>query len=91
MAGWVYILSTATHPLLKVGYTDGHPHERAKQLSDTSSPDPYIAEFALKVDNARALESLVHSKLRASRHASNREFFSCELLVAVEAVRSAAH
>lgn len=86
MRGHLYILSNRAMPnLLKVGYTTRTVEERIRELSTTGVPGIFVAEFYCEVDNAPALEKAVHSKL--SRHRYDKEFFRCNVELAVRAAK----
>jgi hypothetical protein len=89
--GWVYILSNESLlGQVKVGFTSGHPEERAKELEGTSIPTPFIVETAfLFQDNAYQIELLAHNFLSDFRISSNREFFRCDAKIAAEAILKA--
>jgi len=76
--GWVYCLSNPSMPgLLKVGITERTPEERAKELSTTGVPTPFVIEFAKRVKNPAQKESTLHALLEkyAERTNARREFF----------------
>ncbi|MDF1711405.1 MAG: GIY-YIG nuclease family protein, partial [Akkermansiaceae bacterium] len=89
--GWVYVLSNESLlGQVKVGFTSGHPEERAKELEGTSIPTPFIVETAfLFQDNAYQIELLAHDLLGDFRVSSNREFFRCDAKIAAEAILKA--
>ena len=78
---WVYVLSNAIQPgIYKVGYTNKHPEERAKQISNvTGVALPYDVEFAFHCYNGEMLEGEVHKKLNGYRVNNQREFFQLPL------------
>jgi len=90
MKGWVYVISTKTHGLLKIGFTERDPKTRAKELDDTSSPHPHVVEYAALVENARGLEKLVHDKLHPFRVNTSREFFDCTVVDSIRAIKEVA-
>jgi len=76
--GWVYCLSNPSMPgLLKVGITERTPEERAKELSTTGVPTPFVIEFAKRVKNPAQKEATLHALLEkyAERTNARREFF----------------
>ena len=82
MRGHLYILSNRAMPnLLKIGYTTRTVKERMQELSSTGVPGKFEAEFYCEVDNAPGLEKAIHSRL--SRHRYHKEFFRCNLELAV--------
>ena len=76
--GWVYCLSNPSMPeLVKIGMTERTPEERAKELSTTGVPTPFVIEFAKKVKNPAQKEATLHALLEkyAERMNARREFF----------------
>ena len=76
--GWVYCLSNPSMPeLVKIGMTERTPEERAKELSTTGVPTPFVIEFAKKVKNPAQKEATLHALLEkyAERTNARREFF----------------
>ena len=76
--GWVYCLSNPSMPdLVKIGMTERTPEERAKELSTTGVPTPFVIEFAKKVKNPTQKEATLHALLEkyAERTNARREFF----------------
>lgn len=78
---WVYVLSNALQPgIYKIGYTNKHPEERAKQISNaTGVALPYDVEFAFHCYNGLMLEGEIHKKLSGYRVNNQREFFQLSL------------
>jgi hypothetical protein len=78
---WVYILSNKAQPgILKIGYTNKHPEERAKQISNSTGVAlPFDVEFAFHCYNGVSLEQECHNKLKEYRVNNNREFFQISL------------
>ena len=78
---WVYVLSNALQPgVYKIGYTNKHPEERAKQISNaTGVALPYDVEFAFHCYNGLMLEGEIHKKLSGYRVNNQREFFQLSL------------
>jgi len=78
---WVYVLSNALQPgIYKIGYTNKHPEERAKQISNaTGVALPYNVEFAFHCYNGLMLEGEIHKKLSSYRVNNQREFFQLSL------------
>jgi hypothetical protein len=87
--GWVYVISNEAMPgLLKVGFSTKDPHLRARELSHTGSPRPYIVEYDALVRAPRETEQLIHKALRGQR--DGKEWFRCTLDQAVAAIQSVA-
>jgi len=87
--GWVYVISTETHDLLKIGFTNRNPDERAKELNDTSSPHPHTVVYAAFVANAEAVERTAHRIAR--EYNAGKEWFKLSLEQAVSTIRDAAN
>jgi T5orf172 domain-containing protein len=86
--GWVYVLSNRAMPgLVKIGYSDCSPEERARELCTAGVPEPFVVEFCQFVEDPSGLESRVHSRLASARCRDIREFFRCSVRQAVNAVR----
>jgi hypothetical protein len=87
--GFVYILrNEAFRDLLKIGFSTKIPEGRAKELSNTGVPSPYVVSYYCLTDEAKSVESKVHKSLSAVRHIENREFFEIDLEAAVNCIRS---
>lgn len=87
--GWVYVISNEAMPgLLKVGFSTKDPHLRARELSHTGSPRPYIVEYDALVRAPRETEQLIHKALR-DQH-DGKEWFRCTLEEAIAAIHSMA-
>lgn len=95
MAGFIYIMSNPSFSdanLLKIGRTDRHPEERAKELSGTSTPLPFVVEFFSPCTDSVLAESVLHGWLHRHRASPNREFFRIEPDHAISlAVRACQH
>ena len=78
---WVYVLSNPSQPgILKIGYTNSTPEERARQLSNaTGVALPYEVEFAYSCWNGLELEKDIHERLNEYRLTKQREFFQVDL------------
>lgn len=76
----VYILSNPAMPgYLKIGFTTRELALRLGDLDNTSVPVPFVCEYAREVDDARAIEKLLHIAFAHARTRSNREFFELPL------------
>lgn len=85
--GWVYVISNPAMPeLVKVGFTTKHPKERARELNGTGVPDSYVAEYAVRVQSPKELESAVHDHLRQLGLDAGKEWFKCRVEQAVAAI-----
>lgn len=90
--GWVYILSNPSIPdKVKVGWTQGRPELRARELQSTGVPTAFKVETALLFSNqADQIERKAHELLSDMRVSSAREFFQCKPLHALKKVLEAA-
>ena len=89
--GWVYVVSNPSiQGQVKIGYTDTAVEVRMEQLFSTELPTPIKKEYEALVINAKKVEGKTHRILSEFRINQSREFFNCETIQAVEAVREAA-
>jgi hypothetical protein len=91
-AGYVYVLINSSLPdLLKIGKTQGSPEDRARQLSSTGLPTPFVVAYSKRFGDCGAAERYVHTLLEQQcyRVTANREFFKAPLTVAIDAVLTA--
>ncbi len=90
MAGFVYVMSNPSMPgKLKIGRSDRDPEEyRRAELSNTAVPTPFQVEYYVFVDNYKSLEREIHFVLKQYRVSKDREFFACDVVFAIEAIRS---
>lgn len=83
----VFILSNESMPgLLKIGFTKNSPEYRAQELYQTGLPFPFVVQYKVYTPNPYVIEQRAHRKLAEYRVAKNREFFCCDLFIAVNAV-----
>lgn len=90
--GYVYVLSNPMMPgLVKIGMTDRHNiQERVSELSSHAGvPAPFRIEYVAQVYHAYSIEQEVH-RLLGETSGKSKEFFDCELLTAVVAIRKVA-
>lgn len=84
--GWLYVIANPAMPrVCKVGFTTREPEERAAELHDTGSPQPYHVVAKWHVDDVRAAERGAHAALARFRTDAGREWFA---LPADRAVRA---
>lgn len=76
MSGYVYVLSNPRMPgLVKIGFTEGQPSERAIELSrPTGVPAPFDVEAFFPTDTPHADEQQIHALLAKCRD-GRKEFF----------------
>lgn len=87
--GFLYVLRNDAFPdLLKIGYSVKVPTERAAELFSTGVPDPFHITYYCLVENAKTMESEIHSRLSSQRHREEREFFRTELEIVVKLIKS---
>jgi hypothetical protein len=87
--GWLYIFSNPAYKdnLIKVGKTSRTTSERGSELFTTGVPEAFSLEYKAYVKNHSSAEKRVHHNLNSFRVRQNREFFDCEINVAVRAIR----
>jgi hypothetical protein len=85
--GYLYIFRNEAHPnLLKIGYTERTPAERAQELSsNTGVPLSFKVERSWLVKDVESLERKVHDALDSKR-VPEKEFFNVSLSDAIESV-----
>lgn len=83
MKKYVYILSNSAHDgLLKIGKTDGSPHNRADQLSrQTGAIGHFVVEWSMEVPDNDVAEKILHYIFRDFHH--SKEFFKVPLEQAI--------
>ena len=80
----VYVLTNPAlkSDLWKIGYTDGDPEDRARQLSSTTGvPVNYLVVESWIVTDGLLAESATHAALEDYRVTTRREFFQCQYSV----------
>jgi hypothetical protein len=86
MRGWVYVISNSAMPgLVKVGFSTKDPNSRAEELDHTGSPQPYIVEYDMLIDEPRDIEQETHKRL--SSYSAGKEWFRCSVQEAVSAIQ----
>ena len=82
--GWVYVLTNPAIPgRVKIGCTARTPEIRAAELSKASAvPEPFAVAWAAAVTDHKAVERIVHSRLKRCRPNASREFFRCDVATA---------
>lgn len=66
------------------------PTERAAELNTAGVPSPFEVEYYCLVQEAAALEAVMHRELASVRHTGDREFFRLSLAAAIQAVEQCA-
>ncbi|QTR46875.1 GIY-YIG nuclease family protein [Thiothrix litoralis] len=85
MKGWVYVISNKAMPgIIKVGYSNKDPKERAAELG-TGAPHPYKVEYEILIDNPKQVEKLAHDMLAFVN--AGKEWFECDLSIALKAIK----
>lgn len=73
--------------LLKLGATTLDPHERARQLTaSTSSPTPFFVVYSRCVPDVNRAESMMHERFADRRVNGGREYFQVSVLEACTAL-----
>ena len=87
--GWVYVISNPAMPgLVKVGFSTKDPSLRARELDSAGFPHPFEVEIDFLVDDPREVEQKAHKYLSAYRE--GKEWFRCDVDIAVEAIKTCA-
>lgn len=85
MPSWVYIIVNEAAPgLLKVGFTNRTPAQRAQELGATGLPFPYSVVYEREVEDGRNTEQAAHLAL-AEFHVG-KEWFRCSIETARKAI-----
>lgn len=90
--GYVYVLmNPSMQNLVKIGKTKREPEERAKELSTTGVPTPFIVVYSCYFENCSKAEYFVHEYLESEgfRVSSKREFFEIPIKDAIDSVMKA--
>lgn len=74
---YVYVLMNPAYKygLFKIGLTTRSVDVRAKELSTTGVPDPFVTCLILECDDCKKLEAELHHRFQTRRHNPRREFF----------------
>ncbi|ALA58387.1 GIY-YIG nuclease family protein [Nitrospira moscoviensis] len=89
MKGWVYVISNPAMPgLIKVGHSTKDPELRARELSSTGSPHPYIVEYEMLIEQPARVEQQAHNALKNWRE--RKEWFRCSCEEAIAAIQRSA-
>lgn len=70
--------------LIKIGKTTRDPRERARELSTTGVPTPFLLAFELFSEDYEQLEIAIHEKLADFRVSDKRDFFKYPLDKAIK-------
>jgi hypothetical protein len=90
-AGCIYLMVNPAWPeFVKVGQTTRDPQQRAKELSATGVPYPYMVIHVEDVENCELAEREMHERLNEFRVVGNREFFRISVAEAIDILRSVA-
>lgn len=85
--GYVYVLSNPSMPgIVKIGHSVNGGDSRAKAIWTTGVPTKFKVEFEILIDNPQSLERRVHERLSGLRINASREFFRCDIFIAVAAI-----
>jgi len=87
--GFVYVLTNEFMPgIVKIGYTNRSPEERAWELyvKRTGVPGKFQVAFSLKCRDAKALERKVHVELATHRVNAHREYFRVDVGHAISVI-----
>ena len=90
MSGFVYVMSNPSFigSTLKIGMSERDPTVfRSDELYSTGVPQPFKVEYFAFVESPMDLERKVHKLLDQYRPNAKREFFECDLSLAIETIR----
>jgi T5orf172 domain len=89
MFGYVYALLNPGMPgVVKIGRTDRHPDDRAKELTTTGNPHPFVAAYWKAVANPVLAEATLHEQFEKYRVNQKREFFNVDITLVVTAIQA---
>ena len=89
--GRIYVLTSESQPgFVKIGKTLRTPEDRIKELDGTSLALPLAIAYELVTLEHDAVERKAHEILFACRKRTDREWFQCSPLLAIDAVKQAA-
>jgi hypothetical protein len=86
---YIYVLLNPAHMQhVKIGRTARSPEERARELSTTGVPMPFVVAYEALVSDGPSAEALIHERLSGEGHRLNpsREFFDVPLKRAIAVV-----
>lgn len=87
--GFMYIFSNPVMPgLLKIGWSQKVPTERAVELFVTGVPSPFEVEYYCLTEGDESIETSVHQTLANYRHREDREFFRVTVMQARKTIES---
>lgn len=90
MKGFVYILSNPSMPdIVKIGRTTRTVEGRAAELYQTGVPTPFTVEHSVYSPDCAELERETHSRLPDVRVDMSREFFRCDVDLAIGVLNDA--
>lgn len=73
---------------IKIGKSDRDPDDfRKHELNSTGVPEAFKVEYWAYVNNHHNIEKELHRRFQSSRPNKNREFFTCSIPVAIDAIR----
>lgn len=86
--GYVYLMVSPglAEGVIKIGATIHDPVLRARQLSTTSSPLPFVLAYSRRVEHPFKVEAALHRILDPHRISDEREFFKVPLHQAIELI-----
>ena len=89
MAGFVFVISNPAFPnLLKIGKSDRDPCVYIKRELETDGvPEPFLVEYYAFVVDHHEIEKQVHDYLKNIKKNSNKGFFNCTVLEAINTIK----
>jgi hypothetical protein len=77
--------------LIKIGMSKKDPtKDRVSELNQTGVPQPFKVEYYAYVEDESLLERLLHQKFEDERPNKNREFFSTNPAIVINALKELA-
>ena len=85
MQGHVYVFLNSSLPgLVKIGKTTKDPSVRARELTQTGVPTPFVVAYSIFVSDCDSLEADLHDSLSSYRESTRREFFRIDAKTAID-------
>jgi len=88
MKGWVYVITNPSISGTKVGFSTKDPELRARELSSTGVPYPYVVEYDVLVEHPKKYEQAIHRRLKDEGQGEAKEWFKCTPEEAVVAIKT---
>jgi hypothetical protein len=73
--------------MVKIGKTDRHPNDRARELTTTGTPHPFVAAYWRIVPDPATAEIQLHRLFDQYRANQKREFFEVDVVKVIDAMQ----